>query len=83
MAYHFEFDSARKILLLRVVGPFTDEVAEECYDAIRKYSIETDANAGIFDFSSVTEFPVSTELIRRLAKREPAMPTPHLAPAFS
>jgi hypothetical protein len=33
-----------------------------------------DAIAGIFDFSSVTEFLGSTEFIRRLAKREPAMP---------
>jgi hypothetical protein len=74
MAIRFEFDSANKILLIRVEGPLTNQVLAECYDAIRKYSTETDASAGIFDFSSVTEFPVSTELIRRLAKREPAMP---------
>jgi hypothetical protein len=74
MAIRFEFDSANKILLLRVEGPLTDEVLAECYDAVRRYSTETDASAGIFDFSSVTEFPVSTAFIRRLAKREPAMP---------
>jgi hypothetical protein len=74
MAIRFEFDSANKILLLRVEGPLTDEELAECYDAVRKYSIATDAIAGIFGFSSVTEFPVSTEFIRRLAKRKPAMP---------
>jgi hypothetical protein len=74
MAFRFEFDSTNKILLLRVEGPLTDEVLAECYDAIRKYSIATDASAGILDLSFVTEFPVSTEFIRQLARREPAMP---------
>ncbi len=74
MALRFEFDGTNKILLVRVEGRLTDELLAECYDAVRKYSIATDASAGIFDFSSVTEFPVSSEFIRRLAKREPAMP---------
>jgi hypothetical protein len=74
MPYHFEFDRANNVLLIRVAGSLTDEALVECYEAIRKYATQTDAGAGIFDFSSVTEFPVSTELIRRLARREPAMP---------
>jgi hypothetical protein len=74
MAVRFEFDSTNKILLARVEGPLTDEFLAEYYDAVRKYSTETDASAGIFDFSSVTEFAVTAEFIRRLAGREPAMP---------
>ena len=34
----------------------------------------TDARAGILDFSSVTEFAVSSEIIRQFAHQEPAMP---------
>ena len=45
-----------------------------CYEAIRKYSTATNANMGIFDMSAVTQFAVSSEFVRQLAKREPAMP---------
>ena len=74
MAFRFEFDSANRILLLRVDGRLTDELLGELYKAIRKYSTATDARAGILDFSSVTEFAVSSEIIRQLAHQEPAMP---------
>jgi hypothetical protein len=74
MGFRFEFDSATRILLLRVEGRLSDELLAECYEAIRKYSTATNASAGIFDMSAVTEFAVSSECIRRLAGREPAMP---------
>jgi hypothetical protein len=74
MGYRFEFDPVNKILLLRIEGPLTDEVLTKAYAAIRKHSIATDARAGIWDLSGVTEFPISSLRIRELAKREPAMP---------
>lgn len=72
--FRFELDPVNKILLLRVEGRLTNESLTECYWAVRKYSTETDASAGIWDFSSITEFAVSPELIYDLAYREPAMP---------
>lgn len=74
MGFRFEFDPANRILLLRVEGQLSDELLAECYDEIRKRSVETDAHMAIFDFSSVSGFPVSSNLVRRLAKLEPAMP---------
>jgi hypothetical protein len=74
MAFRFEFDHANRILLLRVEGQLSDELLAECYDEIRKRSVETDARMAIFDFSSVSKFPVSSDLVRQLARREPAMP---------
>jgi hypothetical protein len=74
MGFRFEFDPTNRILLLRVEGRLSDELLAECYGAIRKYSTSTDARAGIFDLSSVTEFALSTDFIRQLAKEEPAMP---------
>lgn len=74
MGFRAEFDPANKILLLRIEGRFTDELAAEVYRAIRKYSIATDASAGIFDCSSVTAFAVSPDFIRQLARQEPSMP---------
>ena len=73
-AYRFEFDPVNKILLLRSEGRLTDESLAEVYQAIRRYSTATDAGMGIWDSSSVTEFAVSTEFIRQLAKQDPAMP---------
>lgn len=72
--FRFEFDSVNKILLGRVEGRLTEELFEEIFKAIRKYSIATDASAGIQDFSSVTEFAISSDFLRHFATLEPAMP---------
>lgn len=74
MGFRFEFDPANKILLARFEGQLTAESLAEFYKAVREHSTATDANAGIMDLSSVTGFPVSSEFIRQLARREPAMP---------
>jgi hypothetical protein len=74
MAFRFEFDSANKLLLGRFEGKFTDESLSEFLRAIRDRSIATDARAGIGDYSAVTEFSVTSEFIRYIANKEPAMP---------
>jgi hypothetical protein len=74
MAFRFEFDPVDKILLGRIEGRLTHESAIEIYQSGQKYSISTDANAAILDFSLVTEFPISSESLRQLAPAEPAMP---------
>ncbi len=74
MELRFEFDPVNKILLARPEERITDESLAEVYGAIRKYSTATDARAGIFDLSSVTEFAISAEFVRHLARQEPAMP---------
>jgi len=73
MKYQFEFDPENKILLLRFEGRLTDNLIPELYWAVRKYSTATDARAGIFEFSAVTEFALTPEMILDLANREPAM----------
>lgn len=74
MAVRFEFDEVNRILLAQFGGPLTDESLGDAYRAIRRYSLVTDAKAGICDLSGVTEFAVSSEFVRRLAQSEPAMP---------
>jgi hypothetical protein len=73
MALRFEFDPVNKILLLRIDGPLTEELLLQAQPEIRKHSTETDARSGMFDFSAVTEFALSTAFIRLLAKQEPSM----------
>ena len=70
----FEFDPANEVLLVRVDGRLTDKALADCYRAVRVYSLQTNARAGIFDFSGVTDFLVSSNFIRQLARKEPAMP---------
>jgi hypothetical protein len=74
MGLRFEFDAENKLLLARFEGRLNDESLVASYQAIRKYSIATDAQAGILDFSLVTEFAVTADTIRNLARQEPAMP---------
>jgi hypothetical protein len=74
MALRFEFDQANKILLLHLEGQVVDESVAESYRAIRKYWSTTGARMGIVDFSSVTEFALSGDLIIQLAQQEPCMP---------
>jgi len=69
-----EFDPVHKILLLRSEGRITDDLLAELYQAIRKYSIATDASAGIWDFSPATQFAIAAEFVCQLARQEPAMP---------
>lgn len=82
MAFKFEFDPVNKILLGRFEGRLTSESVADFYSAIRKYSTSTDARAGIWDFSSVTEFTATSESIRGLGRQEPAMPDAANRPRF-
>jgi hypothetical protein len=82
MSYRFEFDPMNKILMGRFEGRITEELGTEFYGAIRKYSIATDASAGIFDFSSVTQIAVSSDFVRHMAQSEPAMPDVTRRPSF-
>ena len=74
MGFQFEFDSVNRVLLVRVEGPLTDQSLADCYVAIREHAVATDARIGIFDMSAVTRYDVSSEFIRQVARREPAMP---------
>jgi hypothetical protein len=74
MALRFEFDQANKILLLHLEGQLLNESVAESYRAIRKYWTKTGACMGIVNFSSVTEFALSGDLIIQLAQQEPCMP---------
>ena len=73
--FRFEFDPDNRILLLRFEDTrLTEESLTEIYTAMRQYSTETNAYAGIADFSAVVQVDISEDFIRRLASEEPAMP---------
>jgi hypothetical protein len=74
MALRVEFDAANKILLLHFEGKLVDDSVAESYRTIRKHWTTTNASMGIVDFSSVTEFALSGELIVKMAQQEPCIP---------
>jgi hypothetical protein len=80
--FRFEFDPANKILLLRFEGRLTDELLAEIHRTARIHWAATGARAGIGDYSSVTEFPLSAELVRTLARQGAPMPDPIEHPHF-
>src|ERR1700687_4419452 len=82
MGFRFEFDPANKILVARSEGRLTNESLAELYEAIRSYSTPTDARAGIWDLSSVTDFAATSDFVRELASQKPAMPDASNRPRF-
>jgi hypothetical protein len=74
MAFWFEFDPANKILLARFEGQLTNESAAEYHDALGKYWRTTNARAGIWDLSAVSDFAVGSDFLRTLAARKPITP---------
>jgi len=73
MPFRFEFDAQNKILLSRFEGRLTDESTLEFYAAAWKHAAATSARAGIVDVSAVTEFAVSSEILRQLAGQKPPL----------
>ena len=74
MAFWFEFDPVNKILLARFEGALTNESAAEYHDALGRNWRATEARAGIWDLSGVSDFAVASDFLRSLATRKPITP---------
>lgn len=74
--FRFEFDPVNKIPLLRFEGRLTDESVSEIHRTARIHWAATGARAGIADYSFVTEFALSAEVVRTLARYGAPMPEP-------
>lgn len=70
MELSIEFDRVNRVLVVQLSGPLTNDSPAGISNAVRKCSATADARAFITDVSSVTEFPISTEFLRQLAKQE-------------
>jgi hypothetical protein len=81
-SFRFEFDAAHKILLGRVEGRLTEALVTDFDAAVRKHSIATDANAGIWDLSSVTQVSLSFDFVVNFAQRESVTPDAARRPHF-
>jgi len=77
MSYHFEFDSANRILLAWFEGKVTDADLKEYYRMAERYVAATNPSAGVLDMSAVSFLEVSPQTIRELASLPPAFSDPH------
>jgi len=81
MPYQFEFDSRNQILRARFESQATDGDLREYYRLACEHAPRIDPRACILDFSAVTSFEVSSQMIHALAHSAPAMPDP-MRPRF-
>src|SRR6478736_7588382 len=73
MGVRFEFDSANKILMTKLEGELTDELARETDAGMRRHLAKKSPHVHIVDCSSVTKFSMSGEWVRQLARRPPEL----------
>jgi hypothetical protein len=73
MPHQFDFDSTHRILRCRFVGCVSDEELREYYRTAAQYIAQTDAVAGLTDFSEADAVEVSPQTIRELASLPPVI----------
>ena len=76
MPYQFKFDSANRILWGEFNGRLADDELKAFYLQAARHAAQTDALAGIADFSGVTSVGLSPETVRRLAESPSVFPDP-------
>ena len=70
MGARYEFDKGHQVLLVHLDGRLSEESLGSLTRAAEKYWAATKPRAEIIDCSSVTEFAISSDRIRQLAKRQ-------------
>jgi hypothetical protein len=69
MGSRYEFDEEHKVLLVRLDGLLSEESLGPLRSAWEKYWAATKPRAEIIDCSGLTEFAISSDRIRQLAKQ--------------
>ena len=73
MGFRFEFDPLNKMLITWVEGELTDDLIRKVDAGMRKRLVEKVPSVHIVECSSITKFSMSSESVRYLARREPAL----------
>lgn len=71
--------------MLRVspFGIITDEIMSNADATVRRFLAHEGAQFGIFDYSAVTQFTVSSGYVRAVAQKKPAVPSMKLRVAIA
>ena len=73
MGFRFEIDPANKILITRIDGELTDQLIRKVDARMRKRLVQEKPGVHIVECSAVTKFSMSSESVRMLARRKPAL----------
>jgi hypothetical protein len=76
MPHHFEFDREHRLLLGCIEGDLQDADALAYDEGYRHYVAKLDPSAGLTDFSGITAFSASGNVIRSAARTPPPYKTP-------
>ena len=74
MGFVMEFDAKNNVLRGALEGRVTDAILLDCYETAARYTASHPPCRGIWDFSQVTNFDVSSDAIRQMAGRSPIIP---------
>jgi hypothetical protein len=74
MQYVIDLDPTHQVLRVTVTGTVTDQASREAYASLSQFAATGGPYASILDLSGVTGNQLSTETIRDVAKKPPAVP---------
>jgi len=74
MTSAFEYDATNRVVCWRLQGEVTEDFLVESVRLVADILAHTSPKSGIIDFSLVTSFRVSADLIQRVADSEPVFP---------
>ena len=75
----FEFDAKNNVLRVAVDGQVTDSVLLDFYGLASDYTASHPPCRGLWDFSGVTSFDVSSGTMRQLARSSPLTPPGYIS----
>ena len=78
MSYTIHEDEHGKLFLVTFAGVLTDEILLESLERTAHFVEAVGIRSSVADFSAVTRFDVTAEMVARIAAREPIVPDPFL-----
>ncbi|HEX4427108.1 MAG TPA: hypothetical protein VH079_17040 [Terriglobales bacterium] len=78
MVFNMSFDARNNLLRVTLEGEVTDAILADSYATAAKYVAANPPCRGVWDFSKVTQFEVSTDTIRELARTSPIIVSGHM-----
>ena len=78
MGFMMSFDARNNLLRMTLEGRVTDAILSDSYATAAKYVAANPPCRGIWNFSDVTQFEVSTDTIQGLARSSPIILSGHM-----
>ncbi|HET9830444.1 MAG TPA: hypothetical protein VFP91_01985 [Vicinamibacterales bacterium] len=74
--FHFEYDAAHEVFVVRMYGRITDDIFKASYAATPQYLEGRRIRAALMDLSGVDSYDVSSAAMRDVSKLPPLFPDP-------